>query len=172
MINIGIVGAGYWGQNLIRKFSNLSGACVKKVCDRNVAPLKRVEEKWPEIRLTSSYHNVIKDKTIDAIAVATPVSTHHEISIDALRAKKHVLIEKPLARRYKDANELVRTVRKSKLILAAGHIMMYHPAVIKTNEMIGNGKVGKLCFAESCRSNPRPMNCDVDVIWDLAVHDV
>ncbi len=172
MINIGIIGVGKWGRNLLRNFIDLPGVNVKVVCDLKPENLRYVREKWPEIKCSTDYLEVVKDRVVDAVVIATPVSSHYGIGLAALRAGKHILVEKALTRTSAETARLIDIAEKFNLVFAAGHIMIYHPAIIEMERLIAKRRLGRLFFADSIRSNPPPPEVDVDVIWDLAVHDI
>ncbi len=171
-LRVGIVGAGYWGPNLIRTFVSIPGCEVAGVCDQRPGRLQYIAERFPNLPLTDRYDDLLADPTVAAVAVATPVSTHRSLAEAALVAGKHVLVEKPLARTSVDAYALVRAAERAGRILATGHVYVYHPAVTALCEAVYSGRFGKLCYAESSRVNLGPPASEVDVIWDLAVHDV
>ncbi len=169
---IAIVGAGYWGPNLIRNFDSLADCQVRWVCDRKPGRLRYVNERWPHIPLTEDYAQVLKDPSVDAVVIATPVSTHCDLATAALEAGKHVFVEKPLAATSDQALRIVELAERKKLVLATGHIFVYHPAVAAMESAIQRGEIGKPCYAESGRVNLGPPASEVNVIWDLAVHDI
>ena len=171
-IAVAIVGAGYWGPNLIRNFESLTDCQVRWVCDRKPGRLRYVHERWPHIPLTEDYAEVLKDPAVDAIVIATPVSTHHTLATPALEAGKHVFVEKPLAATSEQAQGIVELADHKERVLATGHIFVYHPAVAAMKATIEEGGFGQPCYAESGRVNLGPPASEVDVIWDLAVHDV
>jgi predicted dehydrogenase len=171
-LRIGIVGAGYWGPNLIRTFSSLPECEIACVCDQRPGRLQYVAERFPGVRLTDRYEQLLADPTVDAVAVATSVSTHHVLAVAALQAGKHVFVEKPLAATSAEALELVKAAERAGRILATGHLFAYHPAVARLRQGVRAGELGRLCYAESGRVNLGPPASEVDVIWDLAVHDV
>jgi len=171
-LNVAIVGAGYWGPNLIRNFDSLADCRVRWVCDKKPGRLRYVHERWPHIPLTEDYNEILRDPSVDAIIVATPVSTHQPLAMAALNAGKHVFVEKPLAATSEQAQAIVELAKREERVLATGHIFVYHPAVAAMKTAIERGEIGKLCYAESGRVNLGPPASEVDVIWDLAVHDI
>jgi len=171
-IEIAIIGAGYWGPNLIRNFNNLSDCNIRWVCDKKSGRLLYVQQKWPNISTTENFDEVMKDSNVTAVIIATPVSTHFNLGMSALKAGKHVFIEKPLAMTKRQAKKLVELAEQKKLVLATGHIFVYHPAITAMMNIINQGGIGRLCYAESGRVNLGPPASEVNVIWDLAVHDV
>lgn len=172
-VRIGIVGHGYWGPNLVRNFHDLAAAEVVAVCDAREERLRSLAKKFPLIRLTPRYQDLVSDPSIDAIVIATPISTHFEIARRALRAGKHILVEKPLAATTKQSSVLVQLAQKYNRILMVGHTFEYHPAVLKVAELLKSGELGKLYYIDSVRVNLGLHQTDgLNVIWDLAPHDI
>src|SRR5581483_8618825 len=171
-VRVGIVGAGYWGPNLIRTFAGLAGCEVAWVCDRRPGRLQYIAERFPELPLTDQYDDLLADRRLDAIAIVTPPATHRALAEAALQVGKHVLVEKPLALTVEDAAALVEMADRLRLVLATGHVFVYHPAVAAIRDLARAGTLGDLCYAESDRVNLGHPDSAVDVIWDLAVHDV
>lgn len=171
-VGVGIIGAGYWGPNLIRNFNSLPGCHVRWVCERKSGRLQYVHERWPHIPVTEDHTEILKDPSVDAIIIATPVSTHCALATAALEAGKHVFVEKPLAATSEEARRIVQLADGKERVLASGHIFVYHPAVAAMKAAIAHGDIGQLCYAESGRINLGPPASEVDVIWDLAVHDI
>ena len=172
ILGVATVGAGYWGPNLIRNFDSLTDCQVRWVCDKKPGRLRYVHERWPHIPLTEDYGEALKDPTVDAVVIATPVTTHHALATAALEAGKHVFVEKPLAATSEQAQRIVELADRQERVLATGHIFVYHPAVAAMKAAIEQGDIGQPCYAESGRVNLGPPASEVDVIWDLAVHDV
>ena len=171
-LRVGVVGAGYWGPNVVRTFAELPDCQVAYVCDQRPGRLQYIAERFPGLRLTERYDELLADPSLDAIAVVTPVSTHRALAGAALEAGKHVLVEKPLAPTAADAAALVEAAERAGRVLATGHIFVYHPAVARLREAVRAGELGRPCYAESGRVNLGPPASEVDVVWDLAVHDV
>jgi predicted dehydrogenase len=171
-LRVGVVGAGYWGPNVIRTFASLPDCEVAYVCDQRPGRLQYIAERFPDLRLTQSYDDLLADRALDAVAVVTPVSTHRALAEAALRAGKHVLVEKPLAHSSADAQAMVQAAERAGRVLATGHIFVYHPAIVRLRQAVEDGELGALCYAESGRVNLGPPASEVDVVWDLAVHDV
>lgn len=172
LINVAVVGAGYWGPNLIRNFSAIDGCRVAWVCDQKAGRRQYVQEKFPGIPVTDDLDIVLKDDTVDAVVVATPVSTHRDIGLMVLDASKHLWVEKPLANSADSAKQIVEEAKNRDLVLTIDHLFVYNPAIAKAKEIAGNGRIGNLCYAESGRINLGPPASEVDVIWDLATHDL
>jgi predicted dehydrogenase len=171
-IRIGIIGVGYWGPNLVRNFSEIEESELVWVCDLSEPRLEYISRKWPGINTTKNYEDILGDSSIDAVVIATPVETHFDIAMAALNAGKHVFIEKPMTYRAEEDMALLQLAEKKGLKIGTGHIFIYHPAVIKMRDIIKEQKIGKPYYAYSIRMNPAPSHGNVEVIWDLAVHDV
>jgi predicted dehydrogenase len=172
MVRVGLIGYGYWGPNLLRNFAELPGSQVAAVCDLSSERLELVRRRYPAVRTTTNWLDLIGDPSIDAIAVATPVSTHFDLASEALRAGKHVLVEKPLTANSEQALGLMEEAARHKRVLMVDHTFVYTGAVRKIRELVAEGKVGKIYYYDSVRVNLGLFQHDVDVIWDLAVHDL
>jgi predicted dehydrogenase len=171
-IGVGVVGYGYWGPNLVRNFANTEGARIVSVSDLDPEKLSLVRRRHPDVTLTSQFRDLLKDRRIDAIAIATPVHTHYELALAALAAGKHVLIEKPLARTSEEARHLIEEAARRNLVLLVDHTFLYTPAVQKIRQLIGEGVLGDLYYYNGVRASLGLFQNDVNVIWDLAVHDI
>lgn len=171
MINIGIVGYGYWGPNLVRNFADTPGAKLAAVSDLDSAKLALVQRRFPSVTTTTDYRDLLKDPAIDAIAVATPVNTHYDIALAALQAGKHVWLEKPMTETAEQARRLVDEAQRRNLTLIVDHTFIYTGAVQKMAELIKAGELGRLYYYDSIRVNLGLFQRDVSVISDLAVHD-
>jgi predicted dehydrogenase len=172
VIGIGIIGYGYWGPNLVRNFFEVPGCKVIAVSDLHPDRLAKIGPRYPTVETTTDYTDLLRDPRIDAIAIATPVSTHFELGMAALRAGKHVLMEKPMTASTEEAQRLVDEAEARGLILAVDHTFVYTPAVRKIREMAQSGEMGDLYYYDSVRVNLGLFQHDVNVIWDLAVHDI
>ena len=171
-INVAVIGAGYWGPNLVRNLLSIPDCRLVAVCDKSSGRRSYIEEKFPHVRTVASLDDVVSDANIQAVFVVTPVSTHESIATAAIEAGKHVFVEKPLAGSAEEASRLVALAEKKNRTLAVGHLFAYHPAITTLKEMADRGEIGRLCYAESGRINLGPPASEVDVIWDLAVHDI
>ena len=172
MIGIGIIGYGYWGPNLVRNFFETPDCRVVSVSDLSRDRLAKIGPRYPTVETTTDYTDLLRDPRIDAVVVATPVSTHFELGMAALRAGKHLLIEKPMTC---DATEALRLVDEADLrqrILAVDHTFVYTPAVRKIHDLVAQGELGEIYYYDSVRVNLGLFQHDVNVIWDLAVHDL
>lgn len=170
-VRVAVVGVGYWGPNLVRNLLEYEGAEVACVCDRDPAALARVARRYPSLRTTTALDLVLGDDAVDAIAIATPVSTHHRLAGDALRAGKHVLVEKPLAASAAEALDLIALARQRELVLMPGHTFLYSPPVNVVCDYIAAGELGEIFFVSTSRVNLGLHQPDVSVAWDLGPHD-
>jgi predicted dehydrogenase len=168
---IGVIGCGYWGPNLIRNFASLKDCRVKYICDLDADRLEVIQSQFPWTEAVTDYRKVLDDPEVQAVAIATPVSTHHRLTIDALGAGKHVLVEKPLAASVAEAEEMVRKAKDANRVLMVDHTFIYTPAVQKIKELVDNGDLGDLLYFDSVRVNLGLFQHDINVVWDLAPHD-
>lgn len=171
MINIGVIGYGYWGPNLVRNFAETPGLHLAAVADLNPDALKTVQRRFPAVEVTQDYKDLLKNTSIDAIAVATPVSTHFELGMAALKAGKHLWLEKPMTETSEEARQLVDEAEKQQKTLIVDHTFIYTGAVRKMGEIIKSGDLGEVYYYDSIRVNLGLFQRDVNVISDLAVHD-
>ncbi|OBQ41008.1 MAG: oxidoreductase [Anabaena sp. MDT14b] len=171
-IKIGVIGYGYWGPNLVRSFADLPGAEVIAVSDFQVDRLAKVQSRYPAIKLTTNSQDIFADSAIDAIAIATPVSTHYDLALAALQAGKHVLVEKPMTVSSQQAIRLIDEAQKRNLVLMVDHTFVYTGAVRKMQELVATKAIGDIYYYDSVRVNLGLFQHDVNVIWDLAVHDL
>ena len=171
MINVGIVGYGYWGPNLVRNFAEVNAANVAAVSDVDTSKLELLQRRYPAVRATTRFQDLLEDPAIDAIAIATPVSTHFELGMATLKAGKHLWLEKPMTETALQARKLVDEAQKRKLVLFVDHTFIYTGAVRKINEIVKSGELGQIYYYDSVRVNLGLFQRDVSVISDLAVHD-
>jgi predicted dehydrogenase len=172
MINIGVVGLGYWGPNLVRSFAIPHRSRIAAVCDRDVAALARMVDRYPAVRTTTRFDELLATPQIDAIAIATPVCTHYELAIAALRSGKHVLVEKPIAETSDQARRLIAEADRRGLTLMVDHTFVYTGAVQRIRQTVRSGDLGKVHYYDSIRVNLGLFQHDVNVLWDLAIHDL
>ena len=170
-INIGVVGYGYWGPNLVRNFAELEDAHVHTVADLNPKVLEIVARRFPATKTTTDFQQMLQDPEIDAVAIATPVNTHFPLAMAALKAGKHVWLEKPMAETSLQARSLVEEAEKRNLVLHVDHTFIYTGAVQKIKTLIDSGELGKILYFDSIRVNLGLFQRDVNVISDLGVHD-
>ena len=172
MINLAVIGYGYWGPNLARNFAETEGARTAVVCDQDPQRLAKAKVKHPMAELTGDYAAVLANPAIHAVAIATPVRTHYELARRALEAGKHVLVEKPLTMRVEHAEELCALADRQGRVLMVDHVFIYSPPVLAMKEIVDSGRLGKLFFIDSVRINLGLFQHDVNVVWDLAPHDL
>ena len=171
MIKIGVIGYGYWGPNLVRNFAELNGATLAAVADLDPRKLELVKKRFPAVKTTTDFQELLKDPEIDAIAIATPVNTHFELGMAALKAGKHLWLEKPMTETSLQARKLVDEAQRRNLVLLVDHTFIYTGAVRKMGELIKSGELGRVYYYDSIRVNLGLFQRDVSVISDLAVHD-
>ncbi|HEX9115536.1 MAG TPA: Gfo/Idh/MocA family oxidoreductase [Anaerolineae bacterium] len=171
MIKVAVVGLGYWGPKLARNFAGIDDMALTWICDQSQARLDQVASLYPSAHATLDYNEVLSSN-VDAIVLATPVSTHHKLGMQALRACKHVLIEKPLADSWEKAMEIAETAEHFRLVAMVGHTFTYNPAVNTVRDLIGSGQLGRIYYINSTRANLGLLQPDINVIWDLAPHDI
>jgi len=172
LVNIGVIGAGYWGPNLIRNFNQSEHSKVLWCADLDDTRLKSIKDAYPDIKTTKDFMELLKDKEVDAIVIATPVSKHFELAKTALEHNKHVLIEKPLTSTSKHAKELIELAKKNKLILMVDHTFEYTPSVNKIKEILDKKELGDIFTIDMIRVNLGLFQRDINVVWDLAPHDI
>jgi len=171
VINIGLFGYGYWGPNLVRNFINV-GANVKYIADISSHRLSIAKSLYPAITTTLNSDDIFNDNSIDAVVIALPVSLHYEIAKKALNAGKHVLVEKPMTDSVDTSEELIELAQRKKKILMCDHTFLYTGAVKKIKQLINEKQLGNLQYFDSVRINLGLFQSDVNVIWDLAPHDI
>jgi predicted dehydrogenase len=171
-IGVAVVGCGYWGPNLIRNFTTCPATQVVMVCDQDRSRLEKVSALCPGAEMAEDYRRALDDPAVEAIAIATPVSTHGPLAAAALQADKHVLVEKPMARSVREAEELVRLANTHNLTLMVDHTFVYSPAVRRIKEIMDSGELGEIYYIDSVRINLGLVQNDINVLWDLAPHDL
>ena len=172
MVNIGVIGYGYWGPNLVRNIFEVPHTQVLAVSDMRPDRLAQVKLRYPSVEVSTDYMDLLRNPKIDAIAIATPVHTHFELALQALRAGKHVMVEKPMASSSEEALQLIEEADARKLTLMVDHTFVYTGAVRKIKAIADSGQLGDILYYDSTRINLGLFQRDVDVIWDLAVHDL
>lgn len=171
-LNVGVVGCGYWGPNLIRNFIQTPDCNMKICCDLNKEKLKRVKTLYPSIEITDNMSNILEDPSINAVAIATPVYTHFELGSKCLEHYKHILLEKPMASSSDECIHLIQLAEKYNKILMVGHTFEYTAAVNKAKEIVDSGELGEIFYINCIRVNLGLFQSDINVIWDLAPHDI
>ena len=172
ILNVAVAGCGYWGPNLIRNFSSLPDCGVKQVCDTDENRLKHMKKLYPSVATTKVFEDLVKDKDLDAIVVATPVHLHYELAKKSLFAGKHTFIEKPMATSSMECEELVALAAKKNLTLMVGHTFIYSTPVRRIKEIVDSGEIGEVQYISSRRLNLGLFQKDINVTWDLAPHDI
>lgn len=172
MIRVAVVGCGYWGPNLIRNFVGSSDTEVIWVCDQDLGRLEKVARFYRQVNRTTDIADILADKRVDGVAIATPVETHFPLAEACLKEGKHVLVEKPLASKLDQGEELVKLANEKNLQLMCDHTFCYTGAVRKMKEIIDSGSLGELLYFDSVRVNLGLFQQDVNVVWDLAPHDL
>ena len=171
-VRVGAVGCGYWGPNVIRNLDAVPGFELRWVADADANRLRPVAARYPSARATTRIDDILEDPALDAIYLATPVSTHYELARRALVRGKHVLIEKPLATTIDQAEELTELATANRLTLMVGHTFVFSPPVRKVKELLDAGLIGPIYYVETTRVNLGLFQKDVSVLWDLGPHDV
>lgn len=169
-IKIAMIGPGYWGKNLMRNLHSLG--VLHTVCDSSLDILEQRKADYPDIEYTTEYDAVLGDKAVDAVVISTPALTHKELAGKALDAGKHVFVEKPLALTVKDGQDLLEKSENKKLTLMVGHILQYHPAVLKLKDMITSGDLGDIRYIYSNRLNIGKLRTEENILWSFAPHDI
>jgi predicted dehydrogenase len=171
-VGVAIVGAGYWGPNLLRNFMKHQGADVRWMCDLDVERGRAVVGRYSRIEVTADYEEVLADPAVGAVVIATPAASHAPLAIAALDAGKHVMVEKPLATSVPDGRKMIERAAERGLVLMCDHTYCYTPAVVKIRELVQSGAIGDVQYIDSVRINLGLIRPDADVIWDLAPHDL
>lgn len=172
MLKIGVIGYGYWGPNLVRNFAETPNVQVTMVADSKATQLARLKSRYPAIETVSDAQELIQSQNVDAVVIATPVVSHFPLAMMALQAGKHVFVEKPIAASSEEAKTLIEEAQKRNLTLMVDHTFVYTGAVRKIAEMVKSGDMGEIYYYDSTRINLGLFQHDVNVVWDLAVHDL
>jgi len=165
-----VIGAGYWGKNLVRNLHQLGALCA--VCDSDQTILDAAAKKFAPVTVTSSLEEILSNRAIKAVAIASPASTHHDVVKQALLAGKDVFVEKPLALTVREGEELVAIARREERILMVGHLLQYHPAVLKLKAMVAAGDLGRIQYIYSNRLNIGKLRTEENILWSFAPHDI
>jgi predicted dehydrogenase len=171
-LRLAAVGLGYWGPNLARNLDELDGAELAWICDRDEARLERYRSRFPDARKTARYEDLLEDERLDAIAIATPAVTHFELTREALVADKHVFVEKPLALSSALGEQLVALAEERALVLMPGHLLLYHPGVVKLKDLVDSEELGRLLYVYGNRVNFGKVRKDENALWSLGAHDL
>jgi predicted dehydrogenase len=170
-VRVGVIGLGYWGPKLVRNLASLPGVEMVKASDLKVERLEDLKQKFPDIEVSKNYKDLLND-TIDAIVIATPVSTHYKLAKEALSAGKHVLLEKPFTRTSEQGQDLIDLAKKNNCRLMVGHTFLYNPAIEEIRKIIMSGELGDIYYLNASRVNLGLLQPDINVMWDLAPHDL
>jgi predicted dehydrogenase len=170
-LRVAVVGLGYWGPNLVRNLYELPEAEVTVVCDLSEEMLAKIALRYPAVAVTTRYADVLDDPDVDAVTIATPVSTHYELAAAALGAGKHAFVEKPFAASLAEAKDLVASAAELGLVVMPGHTFLYSPPVQLIRDLIRSGELGEIYFVSTSRVNLGLHQPDVSVVWDLGPHD-
>jgi predicted dehydrogenase len=172
MIKVGVIGYGYWGPNIVRNLHRVEGSRVQVICDKSPEMLRRVRQAYPDIKTTDNSNEVLCSPEIDAVAIITPVWTHFELAKKALENGKHVFVEKPFTSSAVQAQELIELAAKKNLVIMVDHTFLFTGAVKKIHQLVQDRTLGDLYYYDSTRVNLGLFQHDVNVIWDLAPHDL
>jgi len=171
-VNIAIIGCGYWGPNLVRNFNEIPDSNLVGCCDLKEENLNKIKQLYPSTKTTKNYKDILEDKSIDAVVVATSAPTHYLLAQEALACGKHVFIEKPMTLSSYAAEQLIYSAKKNSKILMVGHLLEYHPAVRKIKSLIDSGELGEIYYLYSQRLNLGQVRHDENALWCLAPHDI
>ena len=171
-LRVAVAGLGYWGPNLARNFASVRGAELAWCCDASEASRERLAPQFPGTRFTADLDEVLADESVDAVALATPVPTHAPLATRVLAAGKHCFVEKPMAQSVADAEAVVDAARESGRTLMVGHLLEYHPGVVKLKELIDSGELGRVHYIYGNRLNLGKLRSDENALWSLGAHDV
>jgi predicted dehydrogenase len=167
---VGVVGLNYWGPNLVRNFSELTS--LTWLCDLDVQLLSPIAARYPGARATSRFEDLLADDSLDAVVIATPVPTHYALAKQALEAGKHVFVEKPPAMRAAEMDELVALAAERDRVLMPGHLLLYHPGILKVKDLIDSGELGDVLCVYGNRVNLGIVRSNENALWSLGVHDL
>jgi len=168
--NIAIIGCGYWGKNLVRNFYELNS--LHTICDTDENKLKLFKKRYPDLNVCNNYKTLLKNPEIDAVVISTPAATHYSLTKEVLLADKDVFVEKPIALHYNEGAELIDLAKSKNKIFMVGHILEYHPAIIKLKELIDKGELGKIQYIYSNRLNLGKFRTEENILWSFAPHDI
>ncbi len=172
MLKVGIIGYGYWGPNIVRNFNSAKDSMVSMVCDMHKQTINKVKKAYPQVRVTTDADELIRDPDVDAVAIVTPVFTHHELAKKALEAGKSIFVEKPFTSTIAEAEDLIEIAEKKNLKIMVDHTFLYTGAVRKIKQLLDEGVLGDIYYFDSTRVNLGLFQHDINVMWDLAPHDI
>ena len=171
-IGLACVGTGYWGKNLVRSYYNLPGSHLKVCCDLKAESLEMIGAQYAGVGVTTDYEQVIEDPGIDAVVLASPPTMHFEMARKALQVGKHVYVEKPMTLKVEDARDLCRLAEEKNLVLMVGHLLEYHPGILRLKQLIESGDLGEIYYLYTQRVNLGIIRKDENALWSLAPHDI
>lgn len=172
IVKVAVIGYGYWGPNLIRTFNEVDTSEVVACCDLKESRLLLAKKRYPSIKVTTDVNDILKDKDIDAVVIASPLSSHYPLAVKVINVKKHVWIEKPMAENSKQAKSLIKLASKNKKIIFVDHVFLYTQSVSYLKKFIDKGDIGQVYYFDSTRINLGIFQPDNNVVWDLATHDI
>lgn len=170
-VRIGVIGCGYWGPQIIRNLHEIPGVDLVGVADQRIDRLENIGRRYPDVKLFRS-HTELLETDVEAVVIATPIHTHHTLGMEALRAGKHILVEKPLSASVEEAAGIINLARAGQRIVMVGHTFIYNPAVQELRRLVGDGELGRVYYVDAARLNLGLFQRRADVIWDLAPHDI
>ncbi|OGC22891.1 hypothetical protein A2291_00095 [candidate division WOR-1 bacterium RIFOXYB2_FULL_42_35] len=171
-IVVGQVGIGKWGKNLLRNFYSLPNVAVKYACDSDSVRLNEFVRSFPEIKFVTDYESLIQDQELEAVIIATPAPDHYKVAKRCLEAGKHIFVEKPITLDVFQAEELLALAKSVNKKIMVGHLLLYHPAISKLKQLIGQGELGKICYVYTQRLNLGRIRKTENALWSLAPHDI
>jgi predicted dehydrogenase len=171
-LRLGVIGCGHWGPNHVRVFSELDRSCVAACADLKRDRLDRIRHRYPNIRTTHDYREILNDAYIDAVVIATPTALHAELVRQSLAAGKHVLVEKPLCQHADEGLELAAMAEAAGRVLMVGHVFLFNDGILKLREILSSGELGRVHYLDAVRTNLGPIRGDVNALYDLATHDI
>jgi predicted dehydrogenase len=171
-VSVGVAGLGYWGPNLARNLAAIPGCSLDWLCDGADAAREKWRPVFPQARMTGELEQLLAAPELDAVLLATPVPTHAELAIEVLRAGKHCFVEKPLAQTSADAQAVIDAAAQAERVLMVGHLLEYHPALVRLKEMVDGGELGSLYYLYGNRVNLGQLRSDENALWSLGAHDV
>lgn len=172
IVNVAIVGLGYWGPNLLRNFLKIPGVNVTRICDINEKNLKKISKSFPWLKTTKVFKNILNDKKIDLVAISTPLETHFSLAKQSLLANKHVFIEKPMTGTSVQGEELIKIAKNKNKLIMVGHAFVYSEAIKEIKKYFDKKELGRIYYYDSTRINLGIIQSESNVIWDLAPHDL
>jgi len=172
MVNLSLIGCGYWGPNLLRNFTQTEGCRVKSVAEIDEKRIDYIKKNYPYIATTKDYKDILNDSEIDGVIIALPAFLHYRIAKEVLQSKKHVFVEKPLSLTKEECIDLINEGKKQEKVLMVGHTFEYNPAVRKVKEYIDRGEIGEIYYIYSQRLNLGQVRNDINAMWNLAPHDI